>query len=107
MKDMMGLMKKAQEMQTRMGQVQAELESATVIGAAGGGMVKVTLTATGNMRAISIDPSLLRADEQEMLEDLILSAHEDARRKGAALSEEKMRVVTAGMPMPPGMKLPF
>lgn len=107
MKDMMGLMKKAQEMQARMGQVQAELETATVVGTAGGNMVRVTLTATGNMRAISIDPSLLKPEEQEMLEDLILSAHDDARRKGAALSEEKMRAVTAGMPLPPGMKLPF
>ncbi len=107
MKDMMGLMKKAQEMQARMGQVQAELETMTVTGAAASGMVKVTLTVTGNMRAISIDPSLLKAEEQEMLEDLILTAHENARQKAAAVSEEKMRAVTAGMPMPPGMKLPF
>ena len=107
MKDMMGLMKKAQEMQSRMTQVQAELESATVEGLSGGGLVKVTLTATGAMKGVSIDPSLLKADEREIVEDLILAAHEDARRKAAQLSEEKMRAVTAGLPLPPGMKLPF
>ena len=107
MKDMMGLMKKAQEMQSRMTQVQAELDSATVEGASGGGLVKVVLTATGTMKGVSIDPSLLKADEREIVEDLILAAHEDARRKAAQLSEEKMKAVTAGMPLPPGMKLPF
>eukprot|EP01037_Dinobryon_pediforme_P007024 gene7024-biopygen4483 len=107
MKDMMGLMKKAQEMQSRMTQVQAELDSATVEGASGGGLVKVVLTATGTMKGVSIDPSLLKADEREIVEDLILAAHEDARRKAAQLSEEKMKAVTAGLPLPPGMKLPF
>jgi DNA-binding YbaB/EbfC family protein len=107
MKDMMGLMKKAQEMQSRMAQVQAELESATVEGASGGGLVRVTLTATGNMKGVSIDTSLLKADEREILEDLLVAAHEDARRKAALLSEEKMKAVTAGLPLPPGMKLPF
>ena len=107
MKDMMGLMKKAQEMQSRMTQVQAELDLATVEGVSGGGLVKVVLTATGTMKGVSIDPSLLKADEREIVEDLILAAHEDARRKAAQLSEEKMKAVTAGMPLPPGMKLPF
>ena len=59
------------------------------------------------MKGVSIDPSLLKADEREIVEDLILAAHEDARRKAAQLSEEKMRAVTAGLPLPPGMKLPF
>jgi len=107
MKDVMGLMKKAQEMQSRMQQMQAELESATVEGVSGGGVVKVTLTGAGQMKSISIDPSLLKADEREIVEDLIVAAHEDARRRVAQVSEEKMKSVTAGIQLPPGMKLPF
>ena len=107
MKDIMGLMKKAQEMQTRMQDIQTELESLEVEGQSGGGMVKVKLTAKGAMRGLTMDPSLLKEEEAEILEDLIIAAHEDARKKAEALMEEKMKSVTDGMPLPPGMKLPF
>jgi DNA-binding YbaB/EbfC family protein len=107
MKDIMGLMKQAQAMQARMQEMQAELENTEVEGQSGGGLVRVTLTAKGAMRGISIDASLLKADEKEIVEDLILTAHEDARKKGERLIEDKMKAVTAGLPLPPGMKLPF
>ena len=105
--DIMGLMKKAGAMQAKMAEMQAELENLTVEGASGGGLVKVTLTAKGGLKSLSIDPSLLKADEKEILEDLIVAAHAEARKKGDVLIEEKMKDVTAGIPMPPGMKLPF
>lgn len=107
MKDIMGLMKQAQAMQARMQDMQTELGNLEVTGQSGGGMVRVTLTAKGAMRGVVIDPSLMKEDEREILEDLILAAHEDARKKADALAEEKMRALTAGMPLPPGMKLPF
>ncbi|MGE3245362.1 MAG: YbaB/EbfC family nucleoid-associated protein [Beijerinckiaceae bacterium] len=107
MKDIMGLMKKAQEMQARMQEMQAEMENTEVEGQSGGGMVKVKLTAKGAMRAVSIDPSLMKEDEAEIVEDLIIAAHEDARKRAEALMEEKMKAMTAGLPLPPGMKLPF
>ena len=107
MKDIMGIMKQAQAMQARMQEMQQELEQTEVEGQSGGGMVRVTLTAKGVMKGVVIDPSLLKADEKEIVEDLILTAHEDARRKGERVMEEKMKSVTAGIPLPPGMKLPF
>ena len=107
MKDIMGLMKQAQAMQARMQELQGELEQTEVEGISGGGLVRVTLTAKGTMRGVSIDPSLLKVEEREIVEDLILTAHEDARKKGERLLEEKMKAVTAGIPLPPGMKLPF
>ncbi len=107
MKDIMGIMKQAQAMQSRMQEMQAELENIEVEGQSGGGLVRVTLTAKGAMRGLVIDASLLKADEKEIVEDLIVTAHEDARKKGERLIEEKMKAVTAGMPLPPGMKLPF
>jgi DNA-binding YbaB/EbfC family protein len=107
MKDLMGLMKQAQAMQAKMAEMQTELEQSEVQGQSGAGLVKVTLTAKGNMKAIAIDPSLLKTDEGEILEDLIVTAHEDARKKAERLMEEKMKSVTAGLPLPPGLKLPF
>jgi DNA-binding YbaB/EbfC family protein len=107
MKDIMGIMKQAQAMQSRMQEMQAELENTEVEGQSGGGLVRVTLTAKGTMRGLAIDASLLKADEKEIVEDLIVTAHEDARKKGERLIEEKMKSVTAGLPLPPGMKLPF
>jgi hypothetical protein len=107
MKDIMGLMKQAQAMQAKMGEMQAQLEQTEVQGQSGGGLVRVTLTAKGAMRGVTIDPSLLKPEESEIVEDLIVTAHEDARRKGEALMEEKMKSITAGLPLPPGMKLPF
>ncbi|MDB5643369.1 MAG: hypothetical protein JWN07_2686 [Hyphomicrobiales bacterium] len=107
MKDMFGLMKQAQAMQQKMQDLQAEVENVTVEGQSGGGMVRVTLTAKGVMRAIAIDDSLLAPSDKEFLEVLLVTAHEDARRKVEALVAEKMQAITAGLPLPPGMKLPF
>ena len=107
MKDIMGLMKKAQEMQQRMQDMQAEAENTLVEGQSGGGMVRVTLTAKGAMKGIAIDASLMKDEEKEILEDLIVAAHEDARVKAERSMEEKMKAITAGLPLPPGMKLPF
>ena len=107
MKDMFGLMKQAQAMQQKMADLQAELENVTVEGQAGAGMVRVTMTAKGAMRGVAIDASLMKEDDKEIVEDLIVTAHEDARRKGEALVAEKMHAITAGLPLPPGMKLPF
>src|ERR1700716_1027306 len=100
MPDMFGLMKQAQEMQ-------AEMERIEVEGQAGGGMVRVTLTARGQMKGLMIDDQLLKSDEKVILEDLILVAHEDARKKAERLMEEKMKGMTAGLALPPGTKLPF
>lgn len=107
MKDLMGIMKQAQAMQTKMAEAQAQLELIEVEGQAGGGVVKVTLTGKGMMKGIVIDEGLLKPDEKEILEDLIVTAHEDAKKKAERAMEEKMRDVTAGLPLPPGMKLPF
>ncbi|QIB34425.1 YbaB/EbfC family nucleoid-associated protein [Ancylobacter pratisalsi] len=105
MKDLLGMMSKVKEMQARMEQMQAELETIEVDGAAGGGMVTVRLTAKGALKAITIDPSLLNPDEAEILEDLIVAAHTEARTKGERLIQEKTQDLTAGLPIPPGMKL--
>ena len=105
--DIMGLMKKAGAMQAKMAEMQAELDTVTVEGLAGGGMVKIILTAKGALQSLTIDPSLLKADEKEILEDLIVAAHADARRKAEGVMEEKMKGLTAGLELPPGMKLPF
>ena len=105
--DIRGMMKQAQAMQAKMQAAQAELETAEVEGAAGGGMVRVTATAKGQVKNVSIDDSLMKPEEKEILEDLLLAALEDARRKAERVAEEKMKSVTAGLPLPPGMKLPF
>jgi nucleoid-associated protein EbfC len=107
MPDMLGLMKQAQAMQAKMQEMQSEMERIEVEGQAGGGMVRVTLTAKGQMRGLMIDDQLLKADEKVILEDLIIVAHEDARKKAERLMEEKMKGMTAGLALPPGMKLPF
>ena len=105
MRDMMGLMKQAQQMQAKMADMQAELDNTMVEGSAGGGMVKVSATAKGAIKGISIDPSLMNADEREILEDLILAACADARSKGERVMESRMSEITKGLPIPPGMKL--
>ena len=107
MKDIMGMMKQAKAMQEKMQGLQAEIAEVTAEGQSGGGLVKVTMTAKGVMKGLALDDSLIRTDEKEILEDLIVTAHEDARKKAERLTEEKMRDVTAGLPLPPGMKLPF
>ncbi len=105
MKDIMGLMKQAQAMQQKMQDVQAELDTVEVEGAAGGGMVKLTMTAKGQIKAVSIDPSLLNPDEKEIVEDLIVAAVNDARVKAERTMQERLEEVTKGLPLPPGLKL--
>jgi nucleoid-associated protein EbfC len=107
MRDIMGLMKQAQAMQSKLQEAQAELDTIEVEGQSGGGMVRVTLSAKGAMKGVLIDPSLLKSDEKEILEDLIVAAHADARAKADRVTEEKMKEMTAGLSLPPGMKLPF
>ncbi|QBK29729.1 MAG: YbaB/EbfC family nucleoid-associated protein [Roseitalea porphyridii] len=107
MRDIMGLMSKAKEMQEKMQAMQAEIETMTADGTAGGGMVTVTLNGKGQMQAIKIDPSVFSEDDVEILEDLVIAAHGDAKTKIEQLVQEKTQEVTAGLPLPPGMKLPF
>ena len=105
MRDLMGMMGKVQELQERMQKMQAELEATEVTGVAGGGLVSMTLSAKGALKKVSIDPSLLKPGEKEILEDLISAAHADARAKAERTMEEKMRELTGGLPLPPGLKL--
>ena len=101
-----GLMKQAQQMQENMKRMQEQLASVEVEGQAGAGMVKVTMTCRHDVKRVSIDPSLL-SDDKDMLEDLVAAAVNDAVRKVESTVQEKMASVTAGLPLPPGMKLPF
>jgi len=101
------MMKQAQAMQAKMAEAQAELESLLVDGESGGGLVKLTLSAKGALQSIAIDPSLLKEEEREILEDLIVSAHAQARVKAEEVMTEKMKAVTGGLQLPPGLKLPF
>ena len=105
MADFLGLMKQATQLKAKMEEMQAQLDQITVEGTSGGGMVAVTLTAKGDMKGVRIDASLVKADEKEIVEDLIVAAHADARRKAEALLQEKMQSLTGGLPIPPGMKL--
>jgi DNA-binding YbaB/EbfC family protein len=107
MKNLSEMMKQVQSMQSRMADMQAKLEQATVVGQSGGGMVKVTLNGKGTMTALAIDPSLLKPEETEILEDLVVAAHTDAKNKVEAMMAEEMKAVTGGLPLPPGLKLPF
>jgi DNA-binding YbaB/EbfC family protein len=107
MVDILGMMKKAQAMQAQLQEAQEALARLDVEGLSGGGMVKVTLTGKGEMKAVAIDPSLLTSADKEMVEDLILAAYNDAKGKADRLSAEKMQSLAAGLQLPPGMKLPF
>ena len=104
--DMMKLMKQVQEMQGKVAAMQETLAQVSVVGVAGGGLVQVTMNGRGELRAVKIDPSLMTASEVEMLEDLIVAANADAKSKADAVSQEKMKDVTAGLPIPPGMSIP-
>ena len=101
--DMAKMMKAAQEMQGKMAEMQASLDTITVDGSAGGGLVKVTATAKGDLKALSIDPSIFREEDREMVEDLILAAVKDAQARGAERMKDEMRKVTEGLGLPPGM----
>ena len=105
MGDLMGMMKQAAELQAKMQELQAELERLEVEGTAGGGLVTVTLSAKGDLKSVRIDDSLVKPEEKEIIEDLIVAAHADARRKAEVLLAEKMKSLTGGLPLPPGMKL--
>ncbi|HEV7455536.1 MAG TPA: YbaB/EbfC family nucleoid-associated protein [Roseococcus sp.] len=107
MKNLGNMLKQAQQMQTRMAEMQAKLEATEVEGQAGAGMVKVKLTGKGDLRRVTIDPSLMTADDREVLEDLLVAAHADAKQKVEATMAEEMQKATAGMGLPPGLKLPF
>jgi len=105
MRDLMGIMKQAQAMQQKMQDVQAELDTIEVEGSAGGGMVKIMMTAKGQLKSVAIDPSLLNPDEKEIVEDLVVAAANDARVKAERTMQERMAEVTKGLPLPPGLKL--
>jgi nucleoid-associated protein EbfC len=105
MTDFMGLMKQAAQLQSKMQALQAELDQIEVDGTAGGGMVSVTLSAKGDLKGMKVDDSLMKPSEKEILEDLLIAAHADARRKAEAVLQEKMKAVTGGLPLPPGMTL--
>ena len=106
MKDLMKLMKQAGEIQGRMQKLQEDLAALEVEGQSGAGLVKVKLNGKMEARAISIDPSLIKPDEREMLEDLILAAFQDAKIKAEAAVQAKMQEITGGLALPPGLKLP-
>jgi DNA-binding YbaB/EbfC family protein len=107
MKDLMGMMKKAQELQEKMQEFQANLGSLVVEGRSGGGLVTVAMNGKGELRGLKIDPSLYKEDSVEILEDLIVTAHNDAKQKAEAEVQSKMAEMTSGIPLPPGMKFPF
>lgn len=107
MRDIMGMMGKVKDLQEKMQQMQAEVASAEVEGVAGAGLVSVTMTVKGDLKRLAIDPSLLKPDEAEILEDLIIAAHSDARAKADRTMAEKMQAITGGLGLPPGFKLPF
>jgi nucleoid-associated protein EbfC len=103
--DFMGMMKQAAELKSKMEAMQAELDQIEVEGAAGGGMVTVKLTAKGELKEVTIDPSLMKPDEKGIVEDLVVTAHAEARRKAETQLAEKMKSLTGGLPLPPGLKL--
>src|SRR5919197_2536938 len=105
MADFLGLMKQAAELKSKMEAMQAELEQIEVEGSSGGGLVTVKLSGKGEMKSVKIDDGLFKPSEKEIVEDLIVAAHADARRKAEALLQEKMKAMTGGLPLPPGLKL--
>ena len=105
MKDFSNMMKQAQELQGRMSEMQSELDTLECEGTSGAGLVTVTLNGKGVMRGLSIDPTMVKPGEVEILEDLIVAAHADAKSKMDAQLQEKMKSLTGGLPIPPGMKL--
>jgi DNA-binding YbaB/EbfC family protein len=105
MADFLGLMKQAAELKSKMEAMQAELEQIEVEGSAGGGLVTVKLSGKGEMKGVKIDETLMKPSEKEIVEDLIVAAHADARRKAETLLQEKMKAMTGGLPLPPGLKL--
>jgi nucleoid-associated protein EbfC len=105
MADFLGMMKQAAQLQSKMKAMQDELEHVEVEGASGGGLVVVRMTAKMDVKAIKIDPSLMKVEEREVLEDLLVTAHSDARRKAETAMQEKMQALTGGLGLPPGLGL--
>lgn len=105
MADFLGLIKQATELKSKMEAMQAELEQVEVEGSSGGGLVTVRLSGKGEMKGVKIDDTLVKPQEKEIIEDLIVAAHADARRKAEALVQEKMKGVAGDLPLPPGLKL--
>jgi nucleoid-associated protein EbfC len=105
MKDLMGVMKQAQQLQAQMQKMQEQLAAMEIDGQAGAGLVKVTLNGKGEMRRVNIDPSLMKPDEREILEDLVVAACQDAKNKVEAAVQSKMQEMAGGLPLPPGLKL--
>ena len=105
--DMAGMMKKAQEMQAKLAQLQEDLSTRTVTGESGAGLVRATATAKGELTGLTIDPSIFVPSEKEIAEDLILAAIKDAQARAAQLSADEMARLTESLGIPPGMKLPF
>lgn len=105
--DMAKLMKHAQEMQSRMADAQNRLDDVEVVGESGAGLVKVTATAKGAVKGLTIDPALFVPEEREVVEDLIVAAIQDAQARAMAAAQTEMAKVTEGLDLPPGMKLPF
>ena len=107
MKNLGDMMKQVQAMQERMADMQAKLDQTAVTGQSGGGLVKVTLNGKGALTALAVDATLLKPDEKEIVEDLIIAAHNDAKAKVETMMADQMKSVTGGLQLPPGMKLPF
>src|SRR5581483_8548376 len=107
MKNLSGLMKQAQQMQEKMQEMQSRLESMEVHGEAGAGLVSVTMNGKGDLRQVRIDPKVIDPGDVEMLQDLIVAAHASARQKVEAAAAAEMQKAAGGLPLPPGMKLPF
>jgi nucleoid-associated protein EbfC len=107
MKNLAGLMKQASQMQSKMAEMQAKLETLEIEGSAGAGMVNLVLSGKGDLKRLKVDPKLADPAELEMLEDLLVAAHADARRKLEAETAAEMEKVTGGMQLPGGLKLPF
>jgi nucleoid-associated protein EbfC len=107
MKNITDIMKQVQSMQSRMGDMQAKLEQMVVHGQSGGGLVQVALNGKGALQSVTIDPSLMKVEEREILEDLLIAAHADAKAKVETAAADEMKAVTGGLPLPPGFKLPF
>ncbi|NBR89576.1 MAG: YbaB/EbfC family nucleoid-associated protein [Rhodobacteraceae bacterium] len=105
--DMAKMMKTAQELQGKVAQMQEDLATMLVTGESGGGLVKATATAKGELKALDIDPSIFSADDKEVVEDLILAAIKDAQTKAGERAQSEMARITEGLGLPPGMKLPF
>jgi nucleoid-associated protein EbfC len=103
MADFLGLMKQASQLQAKMEALQSELDQIEMTGTSGGGLVSVTLSAKSELKGVAIDASLMKPEDREVVEDLLIAAHADARRKAEALLQDKMKQMAGGLPLPPGM----